>query len=365
MRKSPLDHHCLKEISRRDFIRKSSMAGILLAVPFPHFSQIIASNSMGIVVHSYWSRWQSKADSQQFPAFENALQLLNHCKSIGAGGIQVGVQNWTEDFATNIQKEKEGMFVEGSISLPKDKTDVSRFEHEILTAKKAGVEVFRTVCLSGRRYENFHSKNEFEAFKQASIQSLKLASKVVSKHQVKLAIENHKDWRAEELVDLVKMLDNEYVGVTIDFGNNLALMEDPNEVIEILAPFAFSTHIKDMGVKEDEKGFLLSEVPLGQGIVDLGKAVETCKKHNPEIRFSLEMITRDPLSIPCKTEEYWATFPELRSSSLETMNLIRQNEFEGELPAVSHLSTEEKLSFEEENILKCLQYSKETLNIGI
>ncbi len=338
-----------------------------LSGPLPDFSGYFEKESMGIVVHSYWSRWNSKVQSERFPAFQNAKQLMAHCHEIGAGGVQVGVNGWTEPFADELKalREKTGMFLEGSISLPQTEQETEKFENEIIIAKNAGVQVFRTVCLSGRRYENFQSKEEFEDFKQHSIASLKRASVIVAKHQVKLGIENHKDWKAEELVGLIKMLDNDYVGATIDFGNNLALMEDPNEVIDILAPYAFSTHIKDMGLKEYEEGFLLSEVPLGKGIVDLESAVEKCKKYNSDIRFSLEMITRDPLEIPCLTKGYWATFPEAPASvMLEMLKLVKGHEFPSDLPKVSHLTGEEKLELEEKNILKCLAYSKEALKIG-
>jgi L-ribulose-5-phosphate 3-epimerase UlaE len=62
-----------------------------------------------------------------------------------------------------------------------------------------------------------------------------------------------------------------------------------------------------MGVQEYEEGFLLSEVPLGQGFLDLKGIVASLQKANPKIQFNLEMITRDPLKIPCLTERYWAT----------------------------------------------------------
>ena len=86
------------------------------------------------------------------------------------------------------------------------------------------------------------------------------------------------------MVELIKLIGSEWVGVTLDFGNNISLLENPMEVIKTLAPYSFSTHVKDMGVQEYEKGFLLSEVPLGQGIVDLPAAVALCKKLNPRLR---------------------------------------------------------------------------------
>ena len=80
---------------------------------------------------------------------------------------------------------------------------------------------------------------------------------------MKLAVENHKDWRADELVHALKKLNSEWVGVTLDFGNSIALMEDPMEVIETLVPFAFSTHVKDMGVEEYDRRFPVVRSSIG------------------------------------------------------------------------------------------------------
>jgi sugar phosphate isomerase/epimerase len=319
---------------------------------------------MGIVVHSYGARWHSKVESNTYPGFKDALDLMNHCHKIGAGGIQVGVNGWQSDFAKNVrdQREKLGMYLEGSIGLPKTKDEVAAFESEVKAAKEAGATVLRTVCLSGRRYENFHSAQEFQAFKSNAMESIHLAIPIIEKYKIKLAIENHKDWKAAELAAIIRDFDNEWLGVTLDFGNNVSLIEDPNEVIKTLAPLAFSTHIKDMGVKKYADGFLLSEVPLGEGIVDVKVGVNLCRKYNPNITFSLEMITRDPLKIPCLTDEYWATFEETKGAEFEkVMAMIEKNEFKSQLPSTSNLDSEGRLAFEEANVLECIKFSRKVI----
>ena len=131
---------------------------------------------MGVVVHSYGMRWGSKVESVKYPGFTDALDLMRHCHSIGAGGIQTMVGGWAEDFAKKVRDEREklGMYLEGSIGLPKDSTDLDRFEKEIRMAKEAGATVLRTVCLSGRRYENFKTEAEWTAFKENSLKSIQL-----------------------------------------------------------------------------------------------------------------------------------------------------------------------------------------------
>lgn len=355
-----------KAFPRRDFLKSASLGALAMTLPFPSLPSFLKDEPMGIVVHSYAARWHSRADSQQFPAFSDAIDLMEHSKSIGAGGIQVTLNGWTKDFGKKVRdrREKLDMYLEGSIGLPKAPEQVADFEQELLAAKEAGATVLRTACLSGRRYVNFDTREDFLAFKKNAIRSIELAEPIVRKHQMKLAVENHKDWAARELEQIIKSIGSEWVGVTLDFGNNVSFLEKPMEVIETLAPYAFSTHVKDMGIKPYQDGFLLSEVPLGEGIVDLKKGVELCKKYNPDITFSLEMITRDPLEIPYLTEGYWATFDRFSPTELDQVKqMIAQNSFEGELPHVSGLSADEQLAFEEQNVVECLNYSRKSLKL--
>jgi len=352
-------------MNRRDFIVRTSQAAAVL--PFMTLPHTHAAIKMGIVVHSYAHRWNSKVESKKYPGFRDAIDLLEHCHEIGAGGIQVVVRNWSEDFTKKVRdrREKLGLYLEGSISLPKKAEDVGTFEKDILAAKEAGAKVIRTVCLSGRRYENFESLEAFNEFARNSMLSLQLAEPVVRKHKVRLAIENHKDWRAAELFDIMKKVQSEWVGVTIDFGNNVALIEDPMTVVRTLAPYVFSTHVKDMGVKEYPDGFLLSEVPLGEGFLDLKAMFEICRKSNPEVTFNLEMITRDPLKIPCLTADFWETLPSVSAKEVaHTLNVVRKQSFDTNLPTVSQLNDEQRLAVEEENIIASLKYSESGLGMG-
>lgn len=356
----------ISNLGRRDFLQKASLGALAMSFPFLNIPETLAGIPMGVVVHSYGARWHSKAGSSTYPAFESAIDLIAHCEKIGAGGVQVGVNGWTSDFAKKVRdiREKSGLYLEGSISLPKSSDQVSNFEKEVLASKEAGAELLRTVCLNGRRYENFHSEKEFLEFKTGALLALALAEPIVRKHKMKLAVENHKDWKAEELAEIIKNLGSEWVGVTVDFGNNVALLEDPMKVIATLAPMAFSTHVKDMGVKAYDDGFLLSEVPLGTGIVDLKAGVELCKKYNPTINFSLEMITRDPLEIPVEDASYWSTFPQISKNEQEKVFAdLKKLESKRDLPQVSGLSDEERLAFEEKNVVSCLAYSEKRLGL--
>lgn len=348
-------------INRRQFV--TGTAALIALSPLLRAGSFLTGRRMGVAHASYAVRWRSKTESAKYPGFTDSFSMAEHCGKIGAGGVQLSVGGWQDGDAARMKTicEKYDMFFEGQISLPKAEADIPRFEKEIQHAAAAGATIVRTACLSGRRYENFETKEAFQTFKDNAIQSITWAEPIVRKNRIRLAIENHKDWRAPDLLAILRQFDSEWIGVNLDFGNNISLLEDPMEVVKALAPYSFTTHIKDMGVAEYEDGFLLSEVPLGEGILDLRQMIDICLKHNPDMTFNLEMITRDPLKIPCLTDKYWATFEEVSGKELAmTLGMVKKLTSGKGLPVIENQKPETKLAVEEKNILSSFTYSRQT-----
>jgi len=183
---------------------------------------------------------------------------------------------------------------------------------------------------------------------------------------MKLAIENHKGWRAAEQVAWLKRLGSEWVGVCLDFGNNLSLCEDPMDTLRTLGPYTFFAHIKDMAVEEYEEGFLLSEVPLGDGMLDLKQIVQVLRQKDPNMIFDLEMITRDPLKIPVYTPKYWATFDDAVSpipgrEVAKVLALVKKNRPKKPLPKITGLSPEAAAKLEDDCNRQCVAYARANL----
>jgi sugar phosphate isomerase/epimerase len=141
-------------------------------------------------------------------------------------------------------------------------------------------------------------------------------------------------------------------------------MEEPTAFAEAYAPLVVTTHFKDMAVKEYEDGFLLSEVPLGEGYLDLARIKAVCEKANPKVQFNLEMITRDPLKIPCLTDKYWATMRDVSGWHLaKTLAMVRREEHSEALPAVRGLGPAERLALEEEHVRRSFEYARRELGL--
>jgi sugar phosphate isomerase/epimerase len=297
---------------------------------------------MGIVNHSFPQR-----------RFKDTIEFIDYCHNLGAGGVQTTLASTEPGYAKRVRSriEELGMYFEAQSSL-------INVERVAPAAREAGALCIRVACLSGRRYETFSTLDEWRKFAVQSRAALERALKLAELHGIRLAVENHKDWTAEEMAVLLKGYASEYLGCCLDSGNNVALLDDPRHTFELLAPFAVSTHIKDMGVDEYSDGFLLSEVPLGTGIIDLKAFVAAVTR----ARISLEMITRDPLKIPCLTEKYWATFPDRKAPDLaRTLAIVRARR--RSLPRVSNLEKAEALQVEEENVKQSLNYARTHLGL--
>jgi sugar phosphate isomerase/epimerase len=320
---------------------------------------------MGLVIHSFWVR-RDKPLAPEYPPIGDPLAFVAAAAKFGAAGIQIGIGVRDAEYVQRLRQtlEQHKMYLEGVASLPKSADDVARFDDELRVAKEAGAHVVRTVCMNGRRYETYDSVEQFQVFAEHAWRSLQLAEPVAAKHGIRLAVENHKDWRVDEMLGWLKRLSSEHVGVCLDTGNSIALLEEPHEVVEAYAPWTFTTHLKDMGVSEYEDGFLLSEVPLGRGFLDLPRVLSTLRKARPEVRLNLEMITRDPLRIPCLTKKYWATLGQVSGSVLaEALARVRRQKSANPLPIVSTLDHRAQLDAEAGNVVTSLAYGRDALHL--
>ena len=306
---------------------------------------------MGIAWTSYMTAAKPK----------DALEFLMRCHALGAAGIQAPLHGDLRPLRA--RAEQLGMYIEGMVQLPKN-GETSAFEKDIQDAKDAGAVCVRAAALSGRRYESFASLADWRKFVTDSRRNLEAALPILGKYKIPLALENHKDWTADEMVELMKSHPSEYLGVCLDFGNNIALLDDPINVTEMLAPFTIATHVKDMGVEWFNDGFLLSEMVLGQGFLDLPRMISIVRRARPATRLSLEMITRDPLQVPCLTDKYWAAFPDRNGVFLaRTMQLVQRYKSTTPLPRISGISPEAQLQAEQENVRASMQYAKSKLGL--
>jgi hypothetical protein len=98
-------------------------------------------------------------------------------------------------------------------------------------AQQLGVTRAR-VAINGRRYEEFSDLPKWKEFANHWQQVLLQAEPMLKQHKLTIGLENHKEWLADELAGMLKKVSSPYLGACVDFGNNLALLEDSLQVAE-------------------------------------------------------------------------------------------------------------------------------------
>ena len=302
----------------------------------------------------------------------SADRLMRLAAEIGAAGAHGGMTDVSFEWARRTRRLKEelDMYLEIQTFLPRPervegpRPDRDEFERAVKVAKAAGATSLRVVCLLGRRYELMASRADWQEAVAGFHRQIAAAVPIVERHRMPLGIENHKDWRVEQQLALLEQYSSEYLGVCLDTGNNLAVLDDPIETVEKLAPWTVNVHFKDMAMEECESGFLLSEVPLGEGMLDMPRITGIIRRARPDVRFSLEMIVRDPLLVPCLTDRFWASFDDLNGIDLaRALSRIRSGRRTGPLPRITGLSPDQRLALEHELVERSINYAREYLGL--
>jgi sugar phosphate isomerase/epimerase len=358
----------MKAIHRRAALRVLAGAGLALAPGLSRAAGALEEpplrpGRMGIVIYALGLH-QKNGWAGRHRGLSPALAFLEECHALGAGGIQcpVGTEDAPHAAELRGRAERYGMYVEAVVSPPRDDRDVERFERDVKGAKEAGASLARTVIFPGRRYEEFHSLAAFREAERRGRESLERAEPVLARQRFRLAVENHKDQLVAEKLALLERLCSEWVGLCVDVGNNIALLEDPLETVRSLAPWALTVHIKDAVLGEYDDGLLLGDAALGEGILELPVIVRTLREAKPAARFNLETITRDALRVPVKTEGYWAVFDEAhRRASGPILRRFHDKVRGDNLSTVTQWPAGRQLDLEQRNVEQSLKFAREHL----
>jgi sugar phosphate isomerase/epimerase len=294
---------------------------------------------------------------------------VEHCHRIGLAGVQTNPPSTDPEAIKQFRQRLEAynMHLICDPRVPRTSADLDAFETEVKAYKEAGAVCFHA-AMTGRRYEDFDNVADWKKMFDGIQAQIQLAEPILRKYRMRLAMENHKGYRAVEHAAWLKRLGSEWVGVCLDFGNNISLCEHPMDTLNTLLPYIVFAHIKDMGVEGYQDGFLLSEVPMGEGILDLKEMVRILRAKDPNMIFNLEMITRDPLKIPVYTQKYWATFDDAISplpgrDLAKVWKLVKENPPKKPLPSMAGLSPEAQVKAEDDYNNQCIGWAKQNLDL--
>lgn len=148
-----------------------------------------------------------------------------------------------------------------------NQTEYKEMLNAFTQAKTIGADVIRIVGSSFTfRFENHQEQID------RLVEMLTNAVPVARDHGIKMAIENHIDFTADECLQILERVGTDWLGINFDTGNFARLLDDPVQGMAKLAPFVLSTHIKDLKVAAPDRAVndwcFFACTPVGDGFID-------------------------------------------------------------------------------------------------
>ncbi len=200
-------------------------------------------------------------------------QLLGRVSSLGLKALQININGprhraltgTTSDHFDRVGTRAKEMGI--ALEVASGGTDPSKLRLVLELARRLGAEVVRTTV---------NQRGNTAVIAQAA----KALSEVAPEYEelnVALAIENHEDLTAEQVVDLIERVGSPVVGAVYDSGNSIPFYKDPIEEARLLAPYARTTHIKDHILLQDGGRVWSVGTALGKGRIPLAEIVDVLR----------------------------------------------------------------------------------------
>jgi sugar phosphate isomerase/epimerase len=144
--------------------------------------------------------------------------------------------------------------------------ELKQLIHALGHAQRIGAKVMRIVGSSLK----FRFEDHQQQIRRLTVM-LREAVKAAHEHGIKLAIENHIDFTAREILQLIDAVASPDLGVNFDTGNFARLLDDPIKGMDLLAKHTLATHIKDLRINPQanvDDWYFFSSTPVGEGFID-------------------------------------------------------------------------------------------------
>lgn len=167
----------------------------------------------------------------------------------------------------------------------------------------------------GDRHDRFRPGPSWSDQKAATLTVLRHLRPLLRDLGIRVAIENHADLTATELLEMVDAVGVDVAGVTLDTGNLTMRLDDPLPTAERLAPLVLATHVKDSVLAFTPRGLCWQARPVGSGIIPVADILGLLHKANPSINLSIELHPRT-YDLPIFRPDWLAHFPDLTPRGL-------------------------------------------------
>lgn len=116
----------------------------------------------------------------------------------------------------------------------------------------------------------------------------KAAIPLIEEYGMQIAIENHTDTKADEIVWLVDKLNHTLIGTCVDNMNAYYVTDDPEQAYEKMLPSAYCCHFSDDLIYTDPLGVHIVGAAHGQGSMDCKRMIDMIREKSPMDKIIME-----------------------------------------------------------------------------
>ena len=301
-----------------------------------------------------------------------AFQMLDFAHSNGASVVNFSEPRFLggtgEDHLKRVREQADELGIRIEVGFGSICSTSSRFASDDGTAREQLLRMFGIARILGspfvRCYLGSADDRKGETALEEHIENTIAACKSVrdddGRHGIKIAVENHAgDLQARQLRELVVEAGTDYVGALLDTGNATWTLESPFHTLEVLAPLALTTGIRDSRVWIEDGTVHVMWVPMGLGNVGIDRWARRFAELRPDLAFSLEIINlRSSRKFPVQDREFWSHYRDVPAWVYEDfMSLARDGK-----PYIAPEGDPVELELRE--VSADLAYSRRLLGLG-
>jgi len=218
--------------------------------------------NQGLDSFSYYMHWRY--------AGQTIDRLLDRVSAMGLVALQININGprhraltgTTSEHFRRVGARAREMGI--ALEVASGGTDPSKLLLVLELARQLGAEIVRTTV----------NEPGSEQVIERAAAALRQVAPEYEGSGVDLAIENHEDLTAAEVVELIQRIDSPAVGAVYDSGNSIPFYQDPLEEARLLKPYVRTTHIKDHVLVRDGDVVWSVGTPFGLGRIPLAEIVE-------------------------------------------------------------------------------------------
>ncbi|MEI8132201.1 MAG: sugar phosphate isomerase/epimerase family protein [Leptolinea sp.] len=245
---------------------------------------------IGIDSYCYHRFFGEVYPDQKLPARKMTIEdFLKRAKEMDVDGVSLEScffptydSGWFKDLKAKLDDYKfDRVYAWGhpdGLERGQNKDAYKEMVDSIPRAKAIGADVMRVVGSSLMFRHEAHGPQI-----SALVKMFKEAVKIADDNGVKMAVENHIDFTADEILQMLDGVDSKNFGLNFDTGNFLRLLDDPIAGMEKLAPYVLATHVKDLMPDKSAKPtdwHFFAGVPVGKGLINNHRLAELLHKAN-------------------------------------------------------------------------------------